>query len=88
MTPVINILFIPTIFNNDNHTCKPVRVYEDGTLVNSTDVTNFIVEKFRIYVETNGVYSSWYNVNNEEHNLILHNMVREVLIDINPHENK
>ena len=39
---------IRTTLNNEQHPCKRLRVDEDVTLENSTDVTNHIVEKLRI----------------------------------------
>ena len=37
---------------------------EDGALEKSTDVTNLLVDDFRISMETTGGDASWINVNN------------------------
>ena len=60
-------------------------VDEDGVLENSTDVTNLLVDDFRISVETTGGDASWINENNEKHNISIHNIVRAGLIDSNQH---
>ena len=39
-------------------------------------------------MENTGGDSSWINVNNERHNIIIHNMVIAGLLDSNQHENK
>ena len=52
--PVYIIHLILTTFNNEQHTCKRVRVNNYGYLVNSKDVTNLIVEYFIIYMKTTG----------------------------------
>ena len=61
LDPVNIILSILTTFNNEQHPCKCVRVDEDVTLANSTDVTNFLVDDFNIYMETNGVDPTKYH---------------------------
>ena len=48
-----------------------------------TDETNLLAYEFRISMEPTGGDVSWLNGNNELHNRSIHNMVREVLIDIN-----
>ena len=55
---------------------------------NLTDVTNLLVNEFKIYIETTGGDASWINVNNERHNRSIHNMVIAGLIDSNQHSNK
>ena len=37
-------------------------------------------------MENTGGDTSWLNVNNEIHNIIIHNMVRVGLIEVNQHE--
>ena len=44
-----------------------MRVYEDGALENSTDVTNLLIDDFNISMETTGGDVSWLNINNEKH---------------------
>ena len=46
--PIRIILFMLTTLNDENHTCRHVRVNEDGALEKPADVTNLIVEKFSI----------------------------------------
>ena len=65
-----------------------MRVDEDGTFLNSTDVTNFLVDDLRICMKITDGDSSWLNGNNEQHNRIIHNMVIEGLLGINQHEKK
>ena len=79
------ILFILTTFNDEQHPCKLMRVYEDGTLVNSTDAINLIVDYFSISNETTGCDTSWINGNNERHNRSIYNMVRARFLDSNKH---
>ena len=62
-------------------------VDEDGSLVKSTDVTNLLVDYFRMSMESTGGDASWINVNNERHNKSIHKMFRAGLIDSNQHEN-
>ena len=59
-----------------------------GTLENSTDFTNLVVDDFRISMETAGGDASCRNVTNEIHNRSIHNMGRSVLLEIKEHENK
>ena len=61
LDPFSIIIFILTTFNNEQHPCKCVRVDEDVTLENSTDVTNSLVDEFVISMETNGVYPTKYH---------------------------
>ena len=82
------IRFISTILNYKQHPCKRVRFDEDGSLENSTYVTNKLVDDFNISMETTGGDASWLNGNNEPHNIKIHNMVRSGLIYINQNENK
>ena len=65
-----------------------MKVYEDGELEKSTDITNLLVDDFRISMETTGGDASWLNVNNKIHNISIHNMVISSLIESNQHENK
>ena len=51
--------FILTTSNNEQHQCKSVRVYEDGALEKSTDVTNLLVDEFKISMENTGGDASW-----------------------------
>ena len=62
--PSIIILLILTKFKNEKHPCRFVRFDEDGTLKNSTDVTNPIFDEFIVAMETTGGSASWLNVNN------------------------
>ena len=78
--------FILTTSNNEQHQCKSVRVYEDGALEKSTDVTNLLVDEFKTSMENTGGDASLPNIKNEKHNKIIHNMVREGLIECNQHE--
>ena len=63
-----------------------MRVDEDFALESSTDVTNLIVDDYIIYMENTGGGESWLNGNNERHNIIIHNVVREGLIYSNKHK--
>ena len=65
-----------------------MRVYEDGALENSTDVTNLLIDDFNISMETTGGDVSWLNINNEQHNRSIHSMVIAGLLNRNQHENK
>ena len=82
------IRFILTTLIKKQHPCKLVRVDEDSALENSTDVTNLLVDEFKISMETTGGDVSWINGKNERHNRSINNMVISVLLDINQHENK
>ena len=86
LSPVCIIRFILTTLNNEQHSWKRVRIYEDGALENSTDVTNLFVYEFNISMETTGVDALWLNEKNEIHNIIINNMVKEGLIGSNQHE--
>ena len=87
ISPVQIILFILTTLNNEKHSCKKVRLENYGSFANSTDVTNLPVEEFRISMETTSGDASWLNWKNKIQNWIVHNMVIQVLLDINKHEN-
>ena len=50
--------------NNEQHPCRHVRVDEDGSLANSIDVANLLVDDFIISMETNGGDASCLNGNN------------------------
>ena len=71
---------------NEQHPYKRVRFYEDSALENSIDVTNLLIEEFKISMETTGGGASWINGMNERHNRSIHNMVRSGLLGINQHE--
>ena len=45
------IYFILTVLNNEQQPCKRIIVDEDGALEKSTDVTNLLVDEFRISME-------------------------------------
>ena len=62
--PVRIIRFILKTLMNEQHPCKIIRVDEDISLENSTDVTNLLVDDFKICTETTGGDASWINVNN------------------------
>ena len=58
------IRLILTTFNNEQHPCKRVRVDEYGSLENSIDVTNLLVDELKISMETNGGDAYWINGKN------------------------
>ena len=80
------IRFVLVTLNNEYHPWKRLRVDEDGALEKSTYVTNLLFYDFRITMETTGGDASWLNGNNERHNRIIHNVVREGLIYSNKHK--
>ena len=45
-----------------------MRIDKDVSLENSTDVTNLLVDEFRIIMENNGGDELWINENNKGHN--------------------
>ena len=45
-----------------------MRIDKDVSLENSTDVTNLLVDEFRIIMENNGGDELWINKNNKGHN--------------------
>ena len=57
-------------------------------LANSIDVTNLLIDKLKIFMETTGGDESWINGKNKRHNRSIHNMVRAGILDSNQHENK
>ena len=63
-------------------------VDEDGDLEKSAYVTNLIVDDFSIYMENTGGDASWLKGKNEIHNIRIHLMGREGLLDCNQNENK
>ena len=65
-----------------------MRVDEYGALVNSTYVTNLIVDDFNISMENTGGGASWINIKNEQNNRSINKMVRACLLDSNKNENK
>ena len=86
ISPVCIIQFILTKLMNEQHPCKLIRVDEDSELANSKDVTNLLVDEFKISMENNAGDASWLNGKNERHNRSIHNMEREALLDSNWHE--
>ena len=56
------------IIKNKQHPFKRIRVDGDIALENSTDVTNLLVDDFKISMETTGGDVSWLNGKNERHN--------------------
>ena len=60
---------------------------EDGALEKSTDVTNLLVDDFRISMETTGADDSWINGNNERQNRSIYNMFEAGLLDSTQYEN-
>ena len=65
-----------------------MRVDEDGALEKSTNVTNLLFNYFKISMETTCGDASWLNGNNERHNIIIHNMFIQGLLDSIQNENK
>ena len=63
-TPIRIIHLILTTLINEQHSCKRVRFDEDIALANWTDVTNLLVDEFKISMETTGSDASWINGNN------------------------
>ena len=49
---------VPKTLKNEQHICKHVRVGEDGFLEKSVYVANFLVDEFKISMETTGGYAS------------------------------
>ena len=70
------IRFILATLLNEQHLYKRVRFDGDIPLENSTDVTNLLVDEFKISMENTGDYAFYLDVNNERHNRSIHNMVR------------
>ena len=58
LPPVRIICFILTKFNTEQHPYNGVRVDEYGALANSTDITNLLVDDFKISMENTGGDSS------------------------------
>ena len=65
-----------------------MRFGADGDLENSTFVNYLIVDEFNISMENTGGDTSWFNVNIEQHKIIVHNMVRSGLLYSKQLENK
>ena len=82
------IRFILTKLMNEQHPRKRVRVDEDIALASSTDVTNLLVDEFKISVETTGGDAYGINGKNGRYNRSIQNMVISDLLDINQHGNK
>ena len=72
IVPVFVIRFILKTMINEQHPCKCVGVDEDTVLESSTDVTNLLVDYFKISMETTVGDASWVNGKNERHNIIIH----------------
>ena len=58
------IHFILTTLNNEQHPFKRIRVGENGAFKNSTDVTNLLIEEFKISMESTGGDASCINRKN------------------------
>ena len=86
--PLGIIGIILTILNNEQHTCKRIIVDEDDTLEKPSDVTDILVDKFNIALDTTGGDASWLNGKNKLHNRIIYKMVISCLIVSNQNENK
>ena len=63
-SPVRIVCFVLTTLKNEQHPYKCVRVDEYGALEKSIDVTNLLVDDFRISMENTGGDASWIKVNN------------------------
>ena len=63
-SPVLFISFFLKTLKNKQHPCKRVRVDDNGALENSTDITNLLVDKFNISMETTGDDASCLNEKN------------------------
>ena len=88
ISPSHIIGFILTTLNNEQQLLKHIRIDEYSVLKNSTDVTNLLVESFKISMETTGSDASCLNVKNKIHNRSIHNMVIAGFFYINKHVNK
>ena len=53
-SPIRIIRFVLKISNNEQHPYKCVIVDEDGTLENSIDVTNLLVDEIKMFMKTSG----------------------------------
>ena len=65
-----------------------MRFDKDGALEKLTDVTNLLVNEFKIAIETTDSDTSWLSGKNERQDIIIHNMVGAYIIDMNKHEKK
>ena len=65
ISPVIIICFILTTLNNEKYSYRFMRVDDDSTFANSSDVTNLLVDDFRTSMENTGRYASCLNEKNE-----------------------
>ena len=86
--PFSIISFFLKTLNNEQQPCKHIRFDEDGALEKSKNVTNLLIEEFKISMETTGGDESWINGNNERQNRSIHNMVVSGLLDNNQHAKK
>ena len=86
--PFTIISFFLTTLNNEQQPCKHIRSDEDGALEKSKNVTNLLIEEFKMSMETTGGDESWINGNNERQNRSIHNMVISGLLYINQHAKK
>ena len=57
-------------------------------LANSTDVTNLLVDEFKISMETTSGDASLLDENNERQKISIQNMLRAYILDSNQTENK
>ena len=57
-------------------------------LANSTDVTNLLVDEFKISMETTSGDASLLDGNNERQKISIQNMLRAYILDSNQNENK
>ena len=65
-----------------------MRVDRDGALENSTDVTKIRVDELRPTMETTGGDISCINRRNEIHNIRIHTMIIEGILESNKHKKK
>ena len=59
-----------------------------GTLENSIDVTNLLVNGFRLFMENTGGDASYINGKKERHNKSIDSMVKGGLLESIQHKNK
>ena len=83
--PICIIRFMTTLLNQQ-HQLNRVRVDEDSALTKSTDVTNLLVDEFKIHTETTGGDASCFNWKNERHKRSIHNILGAGLLDSNQNE--
>ena len=88
ISPLRIIHFILRTLNNEKNPSICFRYHEDVSLSKSIDVTKLLVDDFRISMETNGGDASWINGNNKQHNRIIYNILKEIILDSTQHEKK